>query len=198
MSEKELEERVLITKKQFLELQKYIQEQYPDFVITEQKNRYLDDDKFSIHNKKNMLRIRSFPHSNTRELTYKVGGKDGDIEYSQVLTYYLFTQITRFSRLPNGEVKEQLLKDGINIKTLHTLTELRTRRTEVKLNEYTIVLDANLYNDISDYNLEIESKVSKIHAKKVILDFCEQFGLQYKNDYPTKIRRVMESLFKSI
>ena len=198
MSEKELEERVLINKKQFLELKQFIQEQYPDFVTTEQKNRYLDDDKFTVHERKNMLRIRSFHHSKMRELTYKVGGKDGDIEYTLPLTYYWFTQITRFSRLPNGEVKDQLVKDGVNINSLHTLTELRTRRIEVKLREYTIVLDANVYNNISDYNLEIESKLSKSHAKKVILEFCEQFGIQYKNDYPTKIRRVMESLFKSI
>ena len=95
MSEKELEERVLISKKQFLELEKNIQENYPNYVVIHQKNRYLDDASFSIRNNHNMLRIRSFPNDNKRELTYKVAGLDGDIEYNQPLTYYWFTNIRK-------------------------------------------------------------------------------------------------------
>ena len=198
MSVKELEERVLISKKQFLELEKFIQENYKDYELIHQKNRYLDDASFSLRNNHNMLRIRSFPNQNKRELTYKVAGKDGDMEYNQSLTYYWFSQITRFSHLPDGEVKDELVKAGVNIKSLRTLMELRTKRIEVKLEEYTIVLDVNVYNSITDYDLEIESKVSKTHAKDVILQFCEQFNLEYKNDYPTKSRRAFESLLKRI
>ena len=198
MSEKELEERVLLNKNQFLEIKKYIQENYPNAIETKQINRYLDDASFSIKNHHNMLRIRSFPKNNKRELTYKVAGQDCDYEYNQPLTYYWYTQITRFSRLPEGEVKEKLLKDGVNIKSLRTLTELTTNRIEVVLDKYTIVLDVNHYNHIIDYDLEIESKVSKSHAKEVILHFCKQFNLEYKNDYPTKSRRAFESLLKRI
>ena len=86
MSEKELEERVLISEKQFLELEKFIQENYPNHTISEQKNRYLDDASFSIRNHRNMLRIRSFKGESKRELTYKIGGQDCDIEHNQPLT----------------------------------------------------------------------------------------------------------------
>ena len=198
MKEKELEERVLITKKQFLEIQKYIQEKYPNASEILQKNRYLDDASMSLRNNKNVLRIRSFPHKNQRELTYKFKVDDGDMEYTQPLTYYWYSQITRFSHLPDGEVKEQLLQAGVNINSLRTVVELNTRRLEVKLKKHTIVLDVNVYNNITDYDLEIESKVSKSHAKEVILEFCHKFGLEYKNDYPTKSRRAFESLFRKI
>ena len=198
MSEKELEERVLISKNQFLEIQKYIQENYPDAISINQNNRYFDDAALTIRNKHNVLRIRSFPNTNKRELTYKIAGLEGDIEHNQPLTYYWYTQIVRFSRLPNGEVKEKLLEDGVNIKSLRTLVELKTRRIEVKLEKYTIVLDENHYNHITDYDLEIESKVSKSHAKEVILELCHKFGLAYKNDYPVKSRRAFDSLFRRI
>ena len=198
MKEKELEERVLINKKQFLEIQKYIQENYPNTPVVLQKNCYLMDSAFSLKNKKNVLRIRSFPSLNKRELTYKVKGDDGDIEFNQSLTYYWYSQIIRYSRLPDGEVKDKLLKAGVNIGSLRTMCELVTNRQEVKLDKYTIVLDVNSYNGITDYDLEIESKVSKTHAKEVILRFCHQFGLEYKNDYPTKSRRAFESLLRRI
>ena len=198
MSEKELEERVLISKNQFLEIQSYIQENYPDAISINQNNRYFDDATLTIRNKHNVLRIRSFPNTNKRELTYKIAGLEGDIEHNQPLTYYWYTQIVRFSRLPNGEVKEKLLEDGVNIKSLRTLVELKTRRIEVKLEKYTIVLDENHYNHITDYDLEIESKVSKSHAKEVILELCDKFGLTYKNDYPVKSRRAFDSLFRRI
>ena len=198
MSVKELEERVLLNKNQFLELQKFIQENYPHFTVTQQVNRYLDDAALTIRNKVNMLRIRSFPKENKRELTYKIGTPNGEIENNQPLTYYWYTQIVRFSRLPEGEVKEKLLADGVNIKSLRTLVELKTKRIEVKLDKYTIVLDENHYNHITDYDLEIESKVSKSHAKEVILELCDKFGLAYKNDYPVKSRRAFDSLFRRI
>ena len=198
MSVKELEERVLLNKNQFLELGKFIQENYPHFTVTQQVNRYLDDAALTIRNKVNMLRIRSFPKENKRELTYKIGTPNGDNENNQPLTYYWYTQIVRFSRLPEGEVKEKLLADGVNIKSLRTLVELKTKRIEVKLDKYTIVLDENHYNHITDYDLEIESKVSKSHAKEVILELCDKFGLTYKNDYPVKSRRAFDSLFRRI
>ena len=198
MSVKELEERVLLNKNQFLELEKFIQENYPNFTMTQQVNRYLDDAALTVRNKVNMLRIRSFPKENKRELTYKIGTPNGDIENNQPLTYYWYTQIVRFSRLPEGEVKEKLLADGVNIKSLRTLVELKTKRIEVKLDKYTIVLDENHYNHITDYDLEIESKVSKSHAKEVILELCNKFGLTYKNDYPVKSRRAFDSLFRRI
>ncbi|MCR5185338.1 MAG: CYTH domain-containing protein [Bacilli bacterium] len=194
MSVKELEERVMLTKNQYLNIEDFLKSTYENYRITHQKNRYLDDNKRTINSLRHVLRIRSFTHSKNRELTYKVDGVDGDIEYNQILTYYWFRKLTQESRLLPGEVSEALLKDNVDINSLKVLVDLRTRRLEVSLKDYTIVLDANLYNDIVDYNLEVESNISKEHAKKVILDFCKKFDLTYQDDYVVKSLRALNSI----
>lgn len=194
MREKELEERVMINRDQFLEIQKYIQENYPNVKTIYQKNRYFDDKDGTVRKIHNMLRIRSFRSCKMRELTYKIKGGEGDIEYTQSLSHYWFYQITRYSRLPEGIVKENLIKDGVDINSLKMLVDLFTRRMEVKIDDYLFVIDINLYNGICDYNIEIESDVSKKHAKEVILKYCEQFGLEYKEKYITKSKRAFLSL----
>lgn len=194
MSVKELEERVMLTKNQYLNIEDFLKSTYENYRITHQKNRYLDDNKRTINSLRHVLRIRSFTHSKNRELTYKVDGVDGDIEYNQILTYYWFRKLTQESRLLPGEVSEALLKDNVDINSLKVLVDLRTRRLEVSLKDYTIVLDANLYNDIVDYNLEVESNVSREHAKKVILDFCKKFDLTYQDDYVVKSLRALNSI----
>ena len=197
MSEKELEERVMISKDQFLEIEKYLQENFHNVKTIFQKNRYLDDKNMTVKKVHNVLRIRSFRSCKMRELTYKVKGQDGDIEYNQMLSHYWFYQITRDSRFPEGCVKEQLLKDGVDLSSVKLLMELYTRRMEVKIDDYLFVLDTNLYNGICDYNIEIESDVSKKHAKEVILKYCEKFGLTYDENYISKSRRAFNSLNKN-
>ena len=196
MSEKELEERVMLTKMQYLEIENYIQDNFPHALIIHQKNRYFDDDKRTIKQLSNVLRIRSFRKNNKRELTYKVKGDNGDEEYNQTLSHYWFYQITRFSRLPDGPIKEKLLKDGVDVSSLKMIADLYTRRIEINIDDYLLVLDANLYNDITDYNLEIESNVSKEHAKRTILDYCQRFNIKYELDYLTKSERAMNSTKK--
>jgi len=197
MSEKELEERVMINKNQFLEIEKYIQENFHNVKTIYQKNRYFDDKEGTLQKIHTVLRIRSFKSTQERELTYKVKGEDGDLEFNQNLSHYWFYQITRYSRFPEGPVKERLLQDGIDLSSLKMLIDLRTRRMEVKFDNYLLVLDVNLYNDICDYNIEIESDVSKKHAKEIILKYCEQFGLEYKDNYISKSRRAFNSLKKN-
>ena len=196
MSEKELEERVLIDKSQFLEIEKYIQENFPNAKVIHQKNRYLDDNNLTLRKAKNVLRIRSFIQSKNRELTYKLKGDEGDIEHNQIISHYWYYQITTKSRLPEGIVKQELIKDGIDINSLKVLVTLYTRRMEVEFDDHTLVLDTNLYNNIVDYNIEVESKISKSHATEVILKYCKQFSLEYKKGYITKSNRAFLSVFK--
>lgn len=194
MSEKELEERVMLNKEQFLEIEKYFQENFSHLKIIHQKNRYFDDKNHTIEKLKNVLRIRSFENGQEREFTYKIKGDNGDIEYNQTLSHYWFYQITRKSHLPLGAIKQKLIEDGVDINSLKSLVDLLTRRIEIEKEDYTIVLDANLYNGISDYNLEIESKKSKEHAKKIILDLCEKFNLKYSEHYLSKSARAFSSI----
>lgn len=194
MSEKELEERAIIDKSQYVAIEQFIKEKYPDYILLHLKNRYFDDAKKTIKTLKNMLRIRSIKGKNYREFTYKTKGDDGDIEYNQLLSYYQFNKIIFSSRYPSGEVLEKLKSDNVDVSSLKSLVELRTRRMEVKLKDYTIVLDANEYNGVVDYDIEIESIISKDHAKTILLQFCEQFNIEYKNDYPTKSNRAFKSI----
>ena len=80
MKEKEIEERVMIDGKQFLEIEKYIQENFPHAKTIFQKNRYFDDKDGTITKNHTVLRIRSFRSCKQRELTYKVKGKEEDTE----------------------------------------------------------------------------------------------------------------------
>ena len=196
MKEKELEERVLINEEQYLKIEKYLKENFSHLNTVHQKNRYFDDEKKTIKNMNNVLRIRSFRSCKERELTYKVKGTEGDVEYTQMLSHYWFFQITRLSRLPEGQVKEKLLKDGVDVNSLHMLVDLYTKRIEVKMDDYLFVLDANMYNGINDYNIEIESDVSKKHAKEMILKYCEMFELTYKDNYIVKSKRAFMSIKK--
>ena len=196
MSEKELEERVMLSKENFLEIKKYLQHNYPKAVIIHQKNRYFDDANLTIKNSKNMLRIRSLKNVKFREFTYKVKGENGDTEYTQLLSHYWFNQITHFSRLPDCEVKEKLLSDGVDINSLKMTTELLTRRMQIQTSTYIIALDVNVYNGIVDYDLEIESFISKQHATEIILMFCIQFGMVYDPNYVTKSARAFNSIKK--
>lgn len=196
MKTKEIEERVLISEEQYTKIEKYLKENFSHITITHQKNRYFDDKDRTIKRIRNVLRIRSFRSCKERELTYKVKGTEGDFEYTQMLSHYWFYQITRFSRLPDGIVKDTLIKDGVDVNSLTMLVDLYTKRMEVKCNDYLLVLDANMYNGINDYNIEIESNVSKKHAKEIILKYCEMFGLTYSDNYVVKSRRAFESLKK--
>ena len=194
MSEKELEERVMIDKKQFLEIEKYFQENFPNYRIIHQKNHYFDDKYRTIKKLDTVLRIRSFKDKKEREFTYKIKGEEGDIEYTQLLSRYWFYQITRYSKLPDGPVKQKLFDDKVDIESLKMLVDLYTRRMEVRFDNYLFVLDANMYNGITDYNIEIESDISKQHAKEVILQYCNQFGLEYKKKYIGKCKRALQSI----
>ncbi len=194
MREKELEERMLISKEKYVEIEEYIQKTYPNFKLIHLKNRYFDDANKTIRKSRNVLRIRSIKDWDIRQFTYKVRGEDGDIEYTQPLTYYSFNQIIYYHRFPKCETIDQLVKDGVDINTLKVVTELRTRRMEVELSDFTIVLDANEYNNIVDYNIEVESKKTKEHAKSVMLELCELFNMEYKSDSPGKSSRAFASL----
>ena len=196
MKEKEIEERVLISEEQYLKIEKYLKENFSHIKLFHQKNRDFDDGDMNIKKAGNVLRIRSFRSCKNRELTYKVKGLEGDIEYTQILSHYWFYQITRQSRLPDGQVKDQLLQHGVDINSLKMIVDLYTKRMEVKIGDYLFVLDANAYNGITDYNIEIESDVSKKHAKETILKYCEMFGLTYKDNYVVKSKRAFDSIKK--
>lgn len=194
MSVKELEERVMINKEQYEALEDDLKTKYPSFKIIHNKNRYLDDQYKTIEKLQNALRIRSFGNSKNRELTYKVKGEDGDIEYTEQLSYYWFHQIIDNRRINDGELKNALLKDDIDISSLKVLVELRTRRIEFEGKDFVIAVDGNIYNNHVDFNLEVESKISKKHAKTVLLDLCKQYGIEYKADYIVKSKRALDSV----
>ena len=194
MSEKELEERVMLNRKQFLEIRKFIQESFPNFKSINQTNYYFDDDKLRVKELHNMLRVRVIRGNKIKEFTYKVNGEDGDYEYTTPLTHYQYKKLIGDCIVPNGITKDKLVEHSVNIKSIKMIVSLSTKRIEVDAGDYILALDQNRYNDTTDYNLEIESKISKNHAKQVINDYCSKFNLVYKSDYKTKVARAFESI----
>ena len=50
----------------------------------------------------------------------------------------------------------------------------------------------NRYDDIEDYNIEIESDISVAHAREVLKRYCEQYQLTYQEDYLVKSARAIK------
>ena len=60
------------------------------------------------------------------------------------------------------------------------------------------MVDKNTYGDVVDYNLEIESKISIAHAKEILKQYIEKFGLKVsKERYHGKATRAIDQAVKN-
>lgn len=81
----------------------------------------------------------------------------------------------------------------MDLNSIKLITDLRTERLEVKLNEGLLVIDKNYFRNRVDYNIEVESD-SEIYAKTLLLSIISPFGVEYKKDYINKARRAIYNL----
>ena len=71
-------------------------------------------------------------------------------------------------------------------------------RLEIEKDNYLLVIDKNVYNDITDYNLEIEANDSIESAKKILSDYIKKFNLTHYNEkYVGKAHRAIDSVIKN-
>lgn len=189
----EYEKRMLVTKNEFLSIKNYLKSKGFPLSMIKQKNHYFEINKVALKCKGLHLRIRKQLSSPCYDLTLKIEDKDKVIELHQQLSKGSFMKMKKSSFFPEGEIKDYLQKHHIDICTIRYYGYLYTNRIEVKIEDYLVVLDKNIYNNIIDYNLEIEAE-SEYSAQLILNDYINLFSLSMKDKNRSKTSRFFDSL----
>ena len=135
------------------------------------ENIYFDNDEFFIDKNGMMLRIRN-TSTGIHELTLKVRQKEGVLEINETLENH-------------PQIDEAL---NYKFKEFKEIIKLVTKRIEIPISDYLLVIDKNEYLDIVDYDIEVEAN-SQARAKEVMLKLCEKYKLRYDPNYQVKSAR---------
>ena len=172
----ECEKRAMLTFAQYQRILADYVALYPKYEMIDIENIYFEDDRFSLRKNHSILRKRIINNKN-EELTLKIKGNKGDIEINETMDFH-------------PEIDKELNNKFNNY---HPITSLKTKRIEIKIEDYLLVIDQNFYNGIIDYDIEIEaSSIDK--AEKAILEICQKYDIEYKKDYPSKTFRAIASM----
>lgn len=175
----EYEERVLITKKDYQTILKDIQKGGRPFKHIKIENVYLDNDESFIYKTKKMLRIRTIDNKE-KELTLKIKNKDNScIEINETLDNH---------PLIDKELNNEFAK-------YHPIAKLETKRVEIQYEDYLFVIDENKYQDVIDYDIEVETS-SQEKAKEIIKKYCDKYNLKYDPNYKSKSHRAIARVRK--
>lgn len=173
----ECEERVLLTFEQYQTVLKDFVCKFPTkYRYLKNTNIYFDDENHTLIKNSFMLRIRKI-NDEQEELTLKIKQKEGDLEINETVDNHPL-------------IDEHLL---ISFEKLKPITSLTTRRVEIDIDDYMVVIDMNNFNKDVDFDLEIEAP-TKERALEIILEICKKYNIEYKNDYPGKSRRAFASI----
>ncbi|WLR51599.1 CYTH domain-containing protein [Bacillus tianshenii] len=181
--EVEIEFKNLLTKEEFNLL--YDRFQLTEEMFWEQANIYFDTPDFTLRDARCALRIRY--KNNQYTLTLKEPHGDDLLETHQSLSEAEAAHMLEQGGCIPGDVSSRIEHLGLNPSAISNLGELRTKRTEIKQDDATIVFDHSFYLDTEDYELEMEVTNRKKGEKQF-----EELLMQYKipkRDTPNKIRR---------
>jgi uncharacterized protein YjbK len=156
-----------------------------------QINYYIDTMNFDAHEKKLGLRIRL--KDGKYELTLKIRQKEGKLEINQDISKIDYLTFKESNVFPNGEVKEVLKKQKINIDELHIFTELKTTRLDVKYKTSLISIDKSEFSGIVDYEIECEDNSIEV-AKANLIEYLNKNEVPYNENFVSKLRRARDSL----
>ena len=188
----EFEARVMITEDQYSLVKDFYTKPGKKFHELVNINYYYDDEKLSISNKHEVLRLRTI-NDVKHELTLKIKGENGDVEITKPLTSFETGTVMNQINISDIEIMNRLREIEVDPANLKLVAKLKTERIEVEEENYLLVIDKNYYNDKIDFNLEVES-TSKSDAIEYLKQIIEQFGIEYKKDYISKSRRAIYNL----
>ena len=188
----EYEARAMVSENQYLQILAHFLKSKEDKKQFTNFNTYFDCEDLFLTNNHMVLRTRRIG-DNEYELTLKIKGDKGDIEYNTSLTSNQYEEMKRSATIPDSIVKDKLLENNIDLDKLQYITDLKTDRLEVYSNNHIIVIDKNYYRNRVDYNVEVESN-SKESAISVLNDTFSSFGVTYKKGYISKSRRAIFNL----
>ena len=188
----EYEARVMIPENQYSLIKEFYLKSGKKYHELVNINYYYDDDKLTISNSHQVLRLREVDN-NKNELTLKIRAENGDIEINRPLTSKELHDLLDQINISDEEIINRLKSIGVQLEDLKLVAKLKTERIEIQEDNYLFVIDKNYHNDRVDYDLEVES-TSKDAAIHYLKEIIKQFDIEYKKDYISKSRRAIYNL----
>ena len=188
----EYEARVMINEEQYFNIRSHYLSSGLVYKENVNENYYFDTEDLLLTNFHKVLRVRKI-NNEKYELTLKIQESNGCIEINHYLTDKEKEQIMNEGVISYRPIIDKLKEYGVDPHSIKFITDLKTERLEVKLNEGLLVIDKNYFRSRIDYNIEVESD-SEIHAKTLLLSIISPFGVEYKKDYINKARRAIYNL----
>lgn len=167
----EIEAKVLLLKDEYnaiiekLNLQKYRK--------IKQTNHYIDTPDRYL--KKNGIALRIREKDEEFELTLKTPLSEGLLEKNENISWRDFENLSERQFFPDGNIRKFLLILGVKVSDLKVLTSLCTERIHVEFEGFGLALDKNIYSNIVDYELEVESSSIERAQQEIenILNECD-------------------------
>ena len=192
--QKEFESRIMLTTDEYLNIVSFYMKLYPNQHFLQNANYYFDTADLYLKNTHITLRVRIINDVKS-ELTLKIKGENGDQELNDNLSFKDAELLIKESKFPDGNVKNYLLKLPCPLESYKNIVALYNRRLEIEYDDHLLVIDKNTYNDIIDYNLEIEVNDDIKHANEVLNKYIEKFNLSLsKQKYAGKAHRAIDSI----
>ena len=192
----EFESRVLISEEKYFEIASDLFRTHPHNKVIDQTNQYFDTDDLKLRGMHIALRIRTVKGKGA-VLTLKVKGETGDIETTQSLTYFQHVALVKKSHFPKGMVVDKLKTLGVPLTDIKYQTELFTRRMQIDEDGYNYCVDKNVYNNIIDYNVEVEAS-SREEAKEIMKRLANKYDFDSSEQCKGKSTRALLSLKKNL
>ena len=193
---KEFESRIMLTNEEYLNVVSFYMKLYPNHHFLANNNDYFDTKDLFLKNKHITLRVRTINDVRS-ELTLKIKGEQGDTEINDDISFKEKEILLKERVFPEGNVKRYLLSLPIPLSDYENIVSLYNRRLEIKYDDHLLVIDKNEYNDIIDYNLEIEAKDDIYQAKRLLNEYIKKFNLSLVNQkYYGKAHRAINSVIK--
>lgn len=187
----EFERRIMLTSEEYLNIVSFYLKLYPNHAFLQNVNYYFDSDDLFLKNNHMTLRVRTINDVKS-ELTLKIKGNNGDQEINDDLSIKQFDLLMNENIFPDGEVKKALLSLSYPLSLFKNIATLYNRRLEIEFEDHLLVIDKNIYHDIVDYNLEIETKEDIKLADTLLKAYIKQFNLSQANQkYKGKATRAI-------
>ena len=193
---KEYETRIMLTESEYFEIVSHFMRLHPNKQFLKNTNIYFDTEDLFLRKKHITFRIRIINDVKS-EITIKIKGANGDDEINDSLTGKDVELFLKERYLPNGDVKSFLLSLPYTFDAYKEITTLYNVRLEIEEDDHLLVIDKNIYNDITDYNLEIETADNIESARKWLDHYIKQFNLANRGQkYVGKAHRAIMSAIK--
>jgi len=167
----EIESKVLLTKDDF---EKVLDALRADrYKRIRQVNHYIDSEDQVLRRLGCALRIRE--KDEEFELTLKTPLSEGLLEKNENISWRDFENLSERQIFPDGNIRKFLLILGVKVSDLKVLTSLCTERIHVEFEGFGLALDKNIYSNIFDYELEVESSSIERAQQEIenILNECD-------------------------